>query len=137
MGIKESLASIFGKQPSKDEDYLEIDLGSMEKKAKVQVRPFTLRKYDDVNVILNAMREGYTISVIDIKPLKNKDVIELRRAISKIKKTADALEGSVAGFGENIIIATPSFAEIYKTPEFKPAQQQNPLAKEEMQYLEG
>ena len=62
------------------------------------------------------MREGYTIAVIDIKPLKTKDVIELKRAVSKIKKTVDALEGSVAGFGEHTIIATPKFAEIHRTP---------------------
>ena len=135
MGIKESLANIFKKTGAQQEDYLEIDLGAGEKKSKVQVRPFTLRKYDDVNIILNTMREGYTIGVIDIKPLKNKDVIELRRAISKIKKTADALEGGVAGFGENIIIATPSFAEIYKAPEFKQAPVTQ-LSKEELQNLE-
>ena len=61
------------------------------------------------------MREGYTIAVIDIKPLKTKDVIELKRAIAKIKKTVDALEGSIAGFGDTTIIATPKFAEINKT----------------------
>ncbi len=39
---------------------------------------------------------------------KSKDVIELKRAVSKIKKTVEALEGKIAGFGENTIIATPS-----------------------------
>jgi len=63
------------------------------------------------------LREGYTIAVIDIKPLKSKDIIELKRAISKIKKTADALEGNIAGFGENIIIITPQFADIYRPKE--------------------
>ena len=99
---------------SSSADYVEIDIGQEAKKAKVLVRPFVLKTFDDVNNILNALREGYTIAVIDIKPLKTKDVIELKRAISKIKKTAEALEGGVAGFGENMIIVTPSFAEIYK-----------------------
>ena len=40
---------------------------------------------------------------------------ESAKAISKIKKTVDALEGSISGFGSNIIIATPEFAEIYKS----------------------
>jgi len=84
------------------------------KKAKVIVRPFVLKSFEDINPILNALREGYTIAVIDIKQLRTKDVIELKRAISKIKKTADALEGDIAGFGENIIIVTPQFADIYK-----------------------
>lgn len=105
------------KKDSGEEDYVEIDLEQgRENKEKVRVRPFTLKKFDDVNEILNSLREGYTIAIIDIKPLKSKDIIELKRAISKIKKTIEALEGSIAGFGENTILATPSFAEIYKAP---------------------
>jgi len=99
---------------SDDLDYIEIDLGKEVKKAKVIVRPFVLKSYEDVNPILTALREGYTIAIIDFKPLKAKDIIELKRAISKIKKTVDALEGSISGFGDSIILATPEFAEIYK-----------------------
>ena len=81
------LKKMFGKEGG-DEDYVEIDLGNSEQKdPKVMVRPFTLRQYDDINEILNSLREGYTIAVIDIKQLKKKDVIELKRAITKIKKT--------------------------------------------------
>jgi SepF-like predicted cell division protein (DUF552 family) len=101
-----------------DEEYVEIDLDSVSpEENKVVVKPFTLRQFDDINDILNSLREGYTITVIDIKPLKSKDLIELKRAVSKIKKTVDALEGSIAGFGEHTIIATPNFAEIHKAPQ--------------------
>lgn len=96
------------------EDYLEIDLEKEEKNTKVLVKLFTLKKYDDVNPILNVLREGYAIAIIDIKTLKSKDPIELKRAVSKIKKTADALEGNIAGFGENLLIVTPPFAQIQK-----------------------
>ena len=81
---------------------------------KVLVKLFVLKQYEDVNEILNALREGYTIAIIDMKILRQKDSIELKRAISKIKKTIDALEGSIAGFGENMVIVTPSFAKIHK-----------------------
>ena len=111
--IKRSLSGLTG--GSDDSEYIEIDLGREVKRAKVIVRPFVLKSFEDVNTISNALREGYTIAVIDIKQLRAKDVIELKRAISKIKKTADALEGSIAGFGENTIIVTPQFAEIYKS----------------------
>ena len=110
--LKEGISSLFKK--SEEPEYIEIDLGQEVKKNKVVVRPFILRKFEDVNEILDALREGYTIAVIDIGPIKKKDMIELKRVIAKIKKTADALEGEVAGFGESIIIVTPSFAEIYK-----------------------
>jgi len=111
--------NMFGKEDN--DEYLEIDLDSVKtEESKVSVRPFVLRQFDDVNNVLNALREGYTIAVVDIKPLKTKDIIELKRAVSKIKKTVDALEGSIAGFGDNTIIATPQFAEIHRTPEPKP-----------------
>ena len=110
-----SLKNMFGK--SDDDEYVEIDVNSMEsKESKVIVKPFILKQFDDINDVLNSLREGYTIAIIDIKILKTKDVIELKRAIAKIKKTVDALEGSIAGFGENMIIATPKFAEIHRAP---------------------
>ena len=97
-----------------DAEYIEIDLGQDKKDKKILVKLFVLKHYEDVNQILNALRQGYTIVIIDMKVLKQKDSIELKRAISKIKKTIDALDGSIAGFGENIVIATPSFAHIHK-----------------------
>ncbi len=100
-----------------EEEYIEIDLEQEKKDKKILVKLFTLRQYEDVNNILNALRDGYTIAVIDIKELRKRDSIELKRAISKIKKTCDAIEGSIAGFGENIVIATPAFAEITKDVE--------------------
>jgi len=111
--VRDKLSGLFG-GGGENPEYIEIDLGQEIKKSKILVRPFLLKSFDDVNAILNSLREGYTIAVVDIKPLKTKDIIELKRAIAKIKKTADALEGNIAGFGENIILVTPSFAEIYK-----------------------
>ena len=100
-----------------DTEYIEIDLGQEKKEKKILIKLFDLKQYEDVNQILNALRQGFTIVIIDIKVLKQKDSIELKRAISKVKKTIDALDGHIAGFGENIVIATPSFAHIHKEAE--------------------
>jgi len=123
----EKLKKAFGtsKGEASTEDYLEIDLDKEEKEGKVLVKLFVLKKYEDVTPILNVLREGYTIAIIDIKPLKSKDPIELKRAVSKVKKTTEALEGNIAGFGENLLIVTPPFAKIQRevsaeTQEVKP-----------------
>ena len=108
--------ALTGSSGGSDSEYLEIDLGKEEKEHKVSVKLFVLKDYEETTGILNDLREGYTIAIIDIKPLRQKDPIELKRAISKIKKTIDALEGNIAGFGENMVIATPSFARIHKEP---------------------
>jgi len=110
--IKDALSSSIGAEPIED-DYIEIDLEHEEKEKKVLVKIFELNQYDDVGHILESLREGYTIAMIDFKVLKQKDPIELKRAVSKIKKTVDALEGSIAGH-DNFVIVTPSFARIQK-----------------------
>lgn len=98
-----------------ENEYLELDLGAEEKQPKkVLVKLFVLKQYEEVNEILNSLREGFTIAVIDISVLRKKDPIELKRAISKIKKTTEALDGNIAGFLENTILVTPSFAKISK-----------------------
>ena len=107
-----------------DDDYVEgsgeeyVELGpemGEGSRAKIIVRPFIMKDFDDIKDILDALREGYTIALINIKPLKDKDLVELKRAINKLKKTTDAIEGDVAGFGEDYIVVTPSFASIYRT----------------------
>jgi SepF-like predicted cell division protein (DUF552 family) len=95
-------------------EFIEIGGEQEVRESKVLVKTFALKEYEDINGILNSLREGYTIAVIDIKYLKNKDVIELKRVVAKIKKTVEAMEGSIAGFGENTIIAVPPFARIQK-----------------------
>lgn len=103
------------KEDGKDQsDFIEIETGAKQNNSKVMVKTFVLKTYDDITPILNTLREGYSIAVIDIKSLKSKDVVELKRVVSKIKKTVEAIEGSIAGFGDNVIIATPSFAKVQK-----------------------
>ena len=115
MGIFTKIKESFTREKTPQEEYIEVDVSrDIGKKAKIVVRPFVLKSFEDVNFILEVLREGFTIAIIDIKQLRSKDIIELKRAIAKLRKTVDALEGTVAGFGENVLIATPSFAKIYK-----------------------
>ncbi len=114
-----------GSEDPIEEEYLEIDLEQEAPENKVKVKVFVLKDYNDVSEILSSLREGYTIAVIDFKVLKQKDPIELKRAVSKIKKTVDALEGSIAGH-ENIVIVTPSFAKIYKQKEKSKKEKEEP-----------
>lgn len=101
------------------EDYLEV--GSFESNdeevhSKLIVRPFLLVDFEDTKEILGILREGRTVALINIRPLKEKDLIELKRSINKLKKTCEAIGGDIAGFGdEDWIVITPKHAEIYKS----------------------
>ena len=118
--IKEKLSEKMGRENEEEEkaaeEYVELGPESIEEgKAKIIVRPFVVEDFDDIKQILDVLREGYTIALVNIRPLKDKDLIELKRAINKLKKTADAIDGDIAGFGEDYIVATPSFASVYRS----------------------
>lgn len=98
-----------------EEDYLEIDTAhDLGTKTKIVVRPFVIEDFADIKPTLDALREGYTIALVNIKPLKERDIVELKRVVNKIKKTCDAIDGDIAGFGEDWIVVTPSFATVYR-----------------------
>src|SRR3989338_4455865 len=80
------------------ENYVELESGSSSKedKAKVLVRPFVMEEFEDIKPVLDVLREGTTIALINIKPLREKDLVELKRAISKLRKTCEAIEGDIA-----------------------------------------
>ena len=101
-----------------EEGYVELDTESGDEiRSKVIVRPFVMKDFESIKPILDCLREGRTIALVNIRPLKDKDLIELKRAINKLKKTTDAIDGEIAGFGEDYIVVTPSFAQIYRTKE--------------------
>ncbi len=105
----------YDEMDSPEDAFVEIDNQREEGKSKVVVRPFLMEDFEDVKPILDSLREGYTIALVNIRPLKDKDIVDLKRAISKLKKTTDAIEGEIAGFGEDYIVVCPSFASIYRT----------------------
>lgn len=95
-----------------------VELGSestsTEDKSKVMVRPFVMEEFEDIKEVLDVLREGSTIALVNIRPLKEKDLVELKRAVSKLRKTCEAIEGDIAGFGEDYIVAVPYFAKIHR-----------------------
>ena len=111
----------FGNSPVEDfqdefrDDYVEIDTQKeISTKNKIMVKPFVVGEFNDIKEAVDALREGYTIALINIRPLKEKDIIELKRAINKLKKTCDAIEGDIAGVSEDWIVVTPAFAHIFR-----------------------
>ncbi|MFT4304677.1 MAG: cell division protein SepF [Candidatus Woesearchaeota archaeon] len=98
-----------------EEEYVELNTTVKEDGTKeVIVRPFVMEDFSDIKTILDSLRKGNTIALINIKPLKDRDLIELKRAISKLKKTCSAIDGDIAGFGDDYIVVVPSFASIHR-----------------------
>jgi SepF-like predicted cell division protein (DUF552 family) len=99
-----------------EEEYVELNTAVKDDGSKqIIVRPFVIEDFSDIKVILDTLRNGNTIALINIRPLKEKDLIELKRAISKLKKTCSAIDGDIAGFGDDYIVVVPSFAKIHRS----------------------
>ena len=99
---------------TEEEGYVELGTEERVRESKISVRPFVLQDFESIKPILESLRDGHTIALINIKALKDKDLVELKRAINKLKKTCDAIDGDIAGFGDDWIAAVPSFARIHR-----------------------
>ncbi|MCD6558188.1 MAG: cell division protein SepF [Candidatus Aenigmarchaeota archaeon] len=113
------LDSIFGrfrkKEPIDEEEYIELDVeGSRTSESgKILIVVDKLEDYADSDRIQRKMREG-KIVLVKIKELKDKDIGELKRAISRIRKTCMAVNGDIAGVSDEWIIVTPEFARVHR-----------------------
>jgi len=99
-----------------EEDFVELDAEMTEQNQKVAVRAETLREFDDVEKVQDHLRDNKIIWV-NIKPLKQKDMTKLKRAVKRLKKTVRSVDGDIAGVDEDWIVVTPGYAEIERTSE--------------------
>ena len=100
------------KEEENEEEYVELNIGEERESAgKIKIIIENLANLGDADRIQERIREG-KIVFFRIKDLKEKDLDELKRAVSKISKTCSAIGGDIAGVSEEWIIATPSFAMI-------------------------
>jgi len=115
--VKEAMAGDTSEvlKEAEEEGYVELGAEEGSKENKIVVRPFILQDFESIKPILEALRDGHTVALVNIGALKEKDLVELKRAINKLKKTCDAIDGDIAGFGDDWIAAVPSFAKIHRT----------------------
>ena len=107
---------------AEEEGYVELGTDVNSQSSKITVRPFVIDDFESIKPILDTLREGNTVALINIKPLKDKDIVELKRAINKLKKTCDAIEGDIAGISEDWIVVTPAFAKVHRNRETEEVQ---------------
>jgi SepF-like predicted cell division protein (DUF552 family) len=98
------------------DDYVELEQTEEEvKKGPLTVEVEHLDNYTDSDRIQRKLREG-TVLLIKMTELKQRDGEELKRAVERIKKTCLAINGDIAGLGENWLLATPPAAKIHREP---------------------
>jgi len=101
-----------------EDDFVELDAEMEKGNKKVVIRAETLQEFDDIEDVQDHLRDDHVVW-INIAPLKNKDMTNLKRAVNRLKKTIKAIDGDMAGVDENWIVACPSYAEIARSTKEK------------------
>ena len=102
--LKSQLSRIDGSEDS-GEDYVALESRKYEN--KLQVRTFALTEFEDVKKISKCVREGQSVVLVDLKPLKEKDIIDLKRSVNKLKALSQEVQGDIAGLAGDWVVMTP------------------------------
>lgn len=111
MGIFDKLKEFITEESPEDEQgYAEIeeyrDLGDK----RLVIKIFDIKQEADVKNVLNELREGKTIALINRNiTLSDQQVKSL---ISRLKKTCDAIGGDIVGLSDSLFVATPNLIKI-------------------------
>ena len=96
------------------DDFVELDAEVENRDEKVVIRAETLQELDDIEEVQDHLRNDHIVWV-NIGPLKNRDMADLKRAIKRLKKTIRAINGDMAGVDESYILTCPEYAEIARS----------------------
>lgn len=96
-----------------EEDYIEIDTAGDANSGKLLIKIETLNEFSDTDRIQSQLRSGHIVWV-KIKPLKDKDMVELKRSVDRLRKTCIAVNGDIAGVDEDFLILTPESVTVHR-----------------------
>jgi len=103
-----------------EDDYKEVkETAKIAERNKLSIKIFDIKEESHINDILDKLREGRTIALINTSYLKD-DSFLMKLAIRRIKKTCEAIDGDIAGLSENLFVATPNFVRVSKRDQQTP-----------------
>ena len=99
-----------------EDEFVELDAEMSETNQKVVIRAETLKEFEDIKGVQEHLRNDHIVW-INIKPLKTREMADLKRAVKRLKKTVRSVDGDMAGVDEDWIVACPGYAEIARSSE--------------------
>lgn len=99
-----------------EDEYIELDAGIQDPEDKILIQIEKLDNLLDTTRIQTKIREGKVL-FIKIKDFKERDINGLKRALEKVKRTCLAVDGDIAGIGEDWVICSPKSAKIHREEE--------------------
>lgn len=114
--MKKGVEKILGKseKPSSPE-VLEVGVKEGMESKQIILQIFTLEKFSDTENVLAGLRGGDKIAMVKIRPLREKDMTELKRAINRLKTHCAATGGDMAAIDDNWVLVVPPIVGIEKS----------------------
>jgi Uncharacterized conserved protein len=111
-----SLGSIFkSKKKETSDQYVEVIPTQKAEEVKIYVRVFRIKDPSEIKAVVDSLRERNYIVFVDISGLNTgKDLVEVKRVVSRIKSVVDAIGGDIAAVSKDWIIATPPYVKIWR-----------------------
>jgi SepF-like predicted cell division protein (DUF552 family) len=125
MDLKDLFRRLIGGEesaaPADLDEYTEVPLeGGTERHLPPgkYVKVFKLRGFADVDHTAAELGDG-NIIILDIKPLAERSMNELKHAVDEIKNTALSMGGDIAGLSEYHLIMTPPGVRVERSGDSK------------------
>lgn len=122
MGLKEAIKKLLGvggEAPSELEDYTELSVEEGESRFVGPERYLKVQKlkgFVDIDSAARELSDG-NIVILDIKPLADRSMNELKHAVDEMKDICVSMGGDIAGLSEYHLIMTPPRVKIERGPE--------------------
>ena len=95
-----------------EEDFKEVTEAKEEAGKLLTVRVFNLKAEQDTAEIIDYLREGRTIALIDSSAIT--EAYALKRVVDKLKKTTSAIDGDIAGLSDRLFVVTPTHVKVHR-----------------------
>ena len=101
------------------DDYVEIEIQEgvpEEMGVGKYVKVCKLSGFADVDISARELSNGNVV-ILDIKPLAEKSMNELKHAVDEMKEIVSSMGGDIAGLSEYLLILTPPYMKIERSIE--------------------
>ncbi|MEE8168330.1 MAG: cell division protein SepF [Candidatus Hydrothermarchaeales archaeon] len=123
MGLRDIFQKLSGPEVPESElkEYVELQIEEGESRfigPEKYLKVCKLKGFVDVDTAAGELSDG-NIVILDIKPLAERSMNELKHAVDEMKDICVSMGGDIAGLSEYHLILTPPTVRIERTSELK------------------
>ncbi len=80
---------------------------------KIYIKALLIRSLEDIDIVKSEVKSG-NIMIIRVGPLAEKNLEDVKRAVSELCEFTELIGGDIARLGEERVVVTPPFVKIWR-----------------------